>query len=67
MAGEIEEKVEALVGSLVIPRGTRESGGGGIRRMGQDRLGFDLIFISDEFRLGANSSLRSKSGSRKIG
>ena len=24
--GETEEKVEALVGSLVIPRGTRESG-----------------------------------------
>ena len=35
------EKVEALVGSLVIPRGSRESGGGGIRRMRQDRLGFD--------------------------
>ena len=40
-AGGETEKVEALVGSLMTPRGTRESGGGGIQRMGQDRLGFD--------------------------
>ena len=33
-------------------------GKGGWDRLG---LGFDLIFISEEFRLGANSSLRSKS------
>ena len=66
MDGWVDGTDTALVGGRLKARRMRDrsrenSGGGGHRWMGPDRLGFDLIFISEEFRLGANSSLRSKS------